>query len=74
MRDDTGVDLESADERTIRLLNEEVGLLRRRAAHSDKSIRRVEALADAAAARFAQRSALASKEIAFASKACESRP
>jgi two-component sensor histidine kinase len=68
MRDDTGIDLESADERTIRLLNEEVGLLRRRAAHSDKSIRRVEALADAAAARFAQRSALASKEIALLRK------
>lgn len=68
MRDDTGVDLESADERTIRLLNEEVALLRRRAAHSDKSIRRVEALADAAAARFAQRSALAGKEIALLRK------
>jgi two-component sensor histidine kinase len=68
MRDDTGVDLESPDERTIRLLNEEVGLLRRRAAHSDKSTRRIEALADAAAARFAQRSALASKEIALLRK------
>jgi two-component sensor histidine kinase len=68
MRDDTGVDLESADERTIRFLNEEVGLLRRRAAHSDKSTRRIEALADAAAARFAQRSALASKEIALLRK------
>ncbi len=68
MRDDTAVDLESADERTIRLLNEEVALLRRRAAHSDKSIRRIEALADAAAARFAQRSALATKEIALLRK------
>ena len=68
MRDDTGVDLESADERTIRLLNEEVKLLRRRAAHSDKSIRRVEALADAAAARFAQRSLLADKEITLLRK------
>ena len=63
--DDIGVDLESADERTIRLLNEEVALLRRRAAHSDKSIRRIEALADASAARFAQRSNVASKEIAL---------
>jgi two-component sensor histidine kinase len=68
LRNDTGVDLESADERTIRLLNEEVALLRRRAALSDKSIRRVEALADAAAARFAQRSALADKEIALLRK------
>jgi two-component sensor histidine kinase len=68
LRSDAGVDLESPDERTIRLLNEEVALLRRRAAHSDKSIRRVEALADAAAARFAQRSALASKEISLLRK------
>ena len=68
MRDDTGVELESADERTIRLLNEEVRLLRRRAAHSDKSIRRVEALADAAATRFAQRSFLADKEITLLRK------
>jgi two-component sensor histidine kinase len=68
LRDDSGADLESADERTIRLLNEEVSLLRRRAAHSDKSIRRVEAVADAAAARFAERSLLASKEIALLRK------
>ena len=68
MRDDTGVDLESPDEWTIRVLNEEVALLRRRAAHSDKSIRRVEVLADPAAARFAQRSALASREIALLRK------
>lgn len=68
MRDDPGVDLETANERTIRLLNEEVSLLRRRAAHSDKSIRRVEAVADAAAARFAERSLLASKEIALLRK------
>jgi two-component sensor histidine kinase len=68
LRNDPDVDLESADERTIRLLNEEVALLRRRAAHSDKSIRRVEALADAAAARFAQRTTLASKEIALLRK------
>lgn len=65
MRKDSGVDLETADERTIRLLNAEVGLLRRRAAHSDKSIRRVEAVADAAAARFAERRTIDSKEIAL---------
>jgi two-component sensor histidine kinase len=68
LRNETAVDLESADERTIRLLNEEVALLRRRAAHSNKSIRRVEALADAASARFAQSNALASKEIALLRK------
>jgi two-component sensor histidine kinase len=66
--DDPSLDLESADERTIRLLHEEVALLRRRAAYSDKSIRRVEAVADAAAARFAERSLLASKEIALLRK------
>lgn len=68
MRNESGVDLESADERTIRLLNEEVALLRRRAAHSDKGIRRVEAVADAAAARFAERSLLAAKEITLLRK------
>lgn len=68
MRDDSNLDLETADERTIRLLNDEVRLLRRRAAHSDKSIRRVEAMADAAAARFAERSLLASKEITLLRK------
>lgn len=68
MRNDSGVDLESADERTIRLLNEEVALLRRRAARFDKSIRRVEAVADAAAARFTERSLLTSKEIALLRK------
>lgn len=68
LRDDTGIDLESTDERTIRLLNEEVSLLRRRAAHSDKNIRRVEAVADATAARFAERSLLADKEIALLRK------
>jgi two-component sensor histidine kinase len=68
LRDDSGADLESADERTIRLLNEEVALLRRRAAFSDKSIRRVEAVADAAAARFAERRQLADAEIAVLRK------
>jgi two-component sensor histidine kinase len=65
---DSGVDLESADERTIRLLNAEVALLRKRAGHSDRSIRRVEAVADAAAARFAERSLLFGKEIALLRK------
>ena len=68
LRGDPSFDLETADERTIRLLNEEVALLRRRAAHSDKSIRRVEAIADAAAAHFAERNLLASKEIALLRK------
>lgn len=68
MNDDIGVDLESADERTIRLLNAEIALLRKRAAHSDKSIRRVEAIADAAAARFAERGELLGEEITLLRK------
>ena len=68
MAGDPVIDLESADERTIRLLNAEVALLRKRAAHSDKCIRRVEALADAAAARFAQSGRLLGKEIALLRK------
>ena len=43
--DESGIGTESADDRTIRLLNAEVSLLRKRAAQSDKCIRRVEALA-----------------------------
>jgi two-component sensor histidine kinase len=65
---DSGLDLESADERTIRLLNAEVALLRKRAAHSDKAIRRVEAVADAAAAQFAERGLLLGREIALLRK------
>jgi two-component sensor histidine kinase len=61
-------EFESADERTIRLLNAEVALLRKRAAHSDKSIRRVEAVADAAAARFAERGRLFGEEITLLRK------
>ena len=68
MRNDPSIDLETADERTIRLLNAEIALLRKRAAHSDKSIRRVEAVADAAAARFAERSLLLDKEIVLLRK------
>jgi two-component sensor histidine kinase len=66
--DESGIELESADERTIRLLNAEVSLLRKRAAHSDKCIHRVEALADAAAARLTERGRLLSKEIALLRK------
>jgi two-component sensor histidine kinase len=62
------IESETPDERTIRLLNAEVALLRKRAGHSDKSIRRVEAVADAAAARFAERSLLFGKEIALLRK------
>lgn len=70
MRTDSSIDLdlESADERTIRLLNAEVALLRKRAGHSEKNIRRVEAVADAAAARFAERSLLLGEEIALLRK------
>jgi two-component sensor histidine kinase len=68
LRTDSDIDLVTADERTIRLLNAEIALLRKRAAHSDKSIRRVEAVADAAAARFAERSLLFDKEIVLLRK------
>lgn len=68
MGDKSSIESETPDERTIRLLNDEVRLLRKRAGHSDKNIRRVEAVADAAAARFAEKSLLFGKEIALLRK------
>lgn len=65
MRDDQSIDSESADDQTIKLLNDEVALLRRRAKHADKSVQRVEALADAAAAQFAEKTALMDKEVSL---------
>lgn len=68
MGDKSSIESETPDERTIRLLNDEVRLLRKRAGHSDRNIRRVEAVADAAAARFAEKSLLYGKEIALLRK------
>lgn len=56
--------VESAEERTIRLLHAEISLLRRRSTHADRTIRRVEALADAAA----EQTALRDEEVALLRK------
>ena len=61
--DKASIQSETLDERTIRLLNEEVLLLRRRATQSDKSHRRLEAIADAAAKRFSEKCGTLDQEI-----------
>jgi two-component sensor histidine kinase len=56
--------IETADERTIRLLHAEIALLRRRATYADKAIRRIEAMADVAT----QQTALRDEEVALLRK------
>lgn len=63
MGDQSNIESETLDERTIRLLNEEVALVRRRATESDESHRRLEAVADAAARRFAEHCGTLGEEI-----------
>jgi two-component sensor histidine kinase len=57
------IESETLDERTIRLLNEEIVLLRRRSDESDKSHLRVEKAADAAAKRFTEQCGTLNSEI-----------
>jgi two-component sensor histidine kinase len=66
--DKSNIELETLDERTIRLLNEEVLLLRTRATEADDSHRRLEAIADAAAKRFAEQCGTLGKEITLLRK------
>ena len=66
--DKSSIESEKLDERTIRLLNEEVGLLRRRATEADDSHRRLEAIADAAAKRFTEQCGTLGEEITLLRK------
>jgi hypothetical protein len=59
--DISGIDLGSSDERTIRLLQAEVSLLRKRTAQSDKCTHRIEALAEAATARLTEEGVFSAK-------------
>lgn len=68
MGDHSSNESETLDERTIRLLNEEVALVRRRAKESDDSHRRLEAVADAAAKRFAEHCGTLGDEITLLRK------
>lgn len=68
MGDHSSNESETLDERTIRLLNEEVALVRRRAKESDDSHRRLEAVADAAAKRFREHCGTLADEITLLRK------
>jgi hypothetical protein len=67
------IESETLDERTIRLLNEEVALLRRRSAESDKSHHRVEKAAEAAAKRFTEQCGTLNSEIKLLRKRVSTR-